>query len=65
MKGEPDREVSLFTEALKLPVQERAAFLEHACAGDEGLVNKLEALLKIHERIGDFLEKPPSRRSAE
>ncbi len=65
MKGEPDREVSLFTEALKLPVQERAAFLERACAGDEGLVNKLEALLKTHERIGDFLEKPPSRRSAE
>ena len=33
----------VFTEALNVPVQERAAFLERACAGDENLRRKVEA----------------------
>ena len=37
MRGDPDRELVVFTEALKLPVQERATYLERVCAGDENL----------------------------
>jgi len=60
MKGDPGREVVVFTEALKVPVQERAAFLDRACAGDENLRHKVEALLKAHDRLGKFLEEPPN-----
>jgi len=60
MKGDTDRELVVFTEALKLPIQERAAFLERECAGDESLHRKVEALLSAHDRIGNFLEEPPT-----
>ena len=59
MKGDTDRELVVFTEALKVPVQERAAFLKRACAGDENLCHKVQALLKAHDRLGKFLEEPP------
>ena len=65
MKGDPDRELIVFTQALKLPVQERAAFLERACAGNENLRHKVEALLKAHDRVGSFLEEPPNGDSVE
>lgn len=58
MKGDPGREVVVFTEALKFSVQERAAFLERVCAGDEKLRHKVEALLRAHDRLGSFLEQP-------
>ena len=60
MKGDPSREVVVFTEALKVPVQERAAFLDRVCAGDENLRRKVEALLRAHDRVGNFLEEPPT-----
>jgi len=60
MKGDPGREVVAFTEALKVPVQTRGAFLERECAGDENLRHKVEALLKAHDRLGKFLEEPPN-----
>jgi serine/threonine-protein kinase len=59
MSDDPGRDVAIFTEALRLPRAERAAFLEQACAGDEDLRRKVLALLAAHERLGDFLEKPP------
>jgi hypothetical protein len=65
MKGDPGREVVVFTEALKVPVQERAGFLDRACAGDENLRHKVEALLKAHDRVGSFLEEPPNGDSVE
>jgi hypothetical protein len=58
MKGEPSREVVVFIEALKVSVPERAAFLKHVCAGDENLRHKVEALLRAHDRLGNFLEQP-------
>jgi len=60
MNGDPDRELVVFTEALKVPIQERAAFLEIACAGDENLRHKVEALLRAKDRLGNFLEEPPT-----
>ena len=65
MKGDPGRELVVFTEALKVPVQERAAFLERTCAGDENLRHKVETLLSAHDRLGDFLEEPPTGASVE
>jgi hypothetical protein len=60
MKGDSDREVVVFTEALRVSVEERSAFLELACAGDEDLRHKVEALLRAHDRVGGFLEEPPA-----
>jgi hypothetical protein len=60
MKDEPSRDVVVFTEALKIPLQERDSFLEHACAGDENLRQKVEALLRAHDRLERFLDEPPT-----
>src|SRR5882672_3523644 len=60
MTTNPGRVLELFTEAAQLPVEQRGAFLDHACAGDEELRHKIEALLKSNERVGGFLEEPPS-----
>jgi hypothetical protein len=59
MSEDPGRDVVIFTEALRFSAEERAAFLDRACAGDENLRRKVEALLRAHERVGDFLETPP------
>ena len=58
MTGNSAHYIELFTEALQLPPGERDAFLERACAQDEELRRKLEALLKSNERAADFLEHP-------
>ncbi len=49
-------ELELFEAALERSPQERAAFLDQACAGDENLRKRLEALLARHEQAGSFLE---------
>jgi hypothetical protein len=53
------RKIAIFTEAIKAPVKDRAAFLDNACGGDENLRRKVEVLLNAHDRVGDFLEDPP------
>jgi hypothetical protein len=60
MKDDADRELDIFTEAIRVPIQKRAAFLDIACDGDENLRGKVEALLEAHDRIGNFLEEPPT-----
>ncbi len=60
MRGDSDREIAIFTEALMVPLQERDAFLERWCNGDENLRRRVEAILKAHDRLGDFLEDPPT-----
>jgi len=60
MKSDSDREIAIFTEALKVPLQERDAFLERMCSGDEDLRRRLEAMLRAHDRLGNFLEEPPT-----
>jgi len=60
MNDEAGRELALFTEAVKVQPENRVAFLEKACDGDENLRRKVEALLKAHDRIGNFLEEPPT-----
>jgi hypothetical protein len=65
MKDDPGREVVIFTETLKVPVQARGAFLERVCAGDEKLREKVEALLRAHDQLGSFLNEPPTGALAE
>jgi len=59
MNGPAKREALIFTEALGVPVEKRAAFLERACGGDSRLRRKVEALLASHEEMADFLEESP------
>jgi eukaryotic-like serine/threonine-protein kinase len=48
----------LFDVALARPVEERAKFLERACAGDEGLRREIESLLASDEEAESFMEAP-------
>jgi hypothetical protein len=50
--------------ALDRPPQERAAFLEEACAGDEELKDETSQLLTAHDEAGDFIEQPAIERDA-
>ena len=60
MTTNPGRVLELFTQASQLPVERRADFLDQACVGDQELRRKIETLLKSNERLGGFLEEPPS-----
>src|SRR5690242_11211003 len=59
MSAPAKREAEIFTEALSVPVGERPSFLDKACGEDEPLRQKVEALLKSHDEVGDFLEEAP------
>lgn len=63
MKSDPDIEVRIFTEATKVPRQERSAVLERLCGSDTELRRKVEKLLKAHDRLGDFMEEGPTGES--
>jgi serine/threonine protein kinase/tetratricopeptide (TPR) repeat protein len=53
------KEHELFTQALECPSPEqRAAFLDQACAGDTALRARLETLLQRFDKLDTFLEKP-------
>ena len=56
MNDDVDRKIAVFTETIKVPRQDRAAFLDKACGDDEDLRRKVEALLRAYDRIGNFLE---------
>jgi WD40 repeat protein/serine/threonine protein kinase len=51
--------MAIFNEALELDSPEdRAAYLDRACKGDAALRARVEELLAVHDRAGDFLESP-------
>ena len=59
MGKEPKDIKAIFSEALeKQTAEERKAYLDEACENDAELRSKVEALLKAHEQVGDFLEIP-------
>jgi hypothetical protein len=60
MKDDSECEVAIFTEAIKVALKDRAAFVAIACRGDQSLRRKVEALLRAHDRVGNFLEEPPT-----
>lgn len=51
-------EQQIFEQTLELSPDDRAAFLDVACAGDAMLRRRLEALLKSHSEARDFLDVP-------
>jgi serine/threonine protein kinase/Tfp pilus assembly protein PilF len=48
----------LFQSAAERAPEERAAFLDEACHGDEGLCREVESLLASYERAENFIESP-------
>ncbi len=48
----------LMDAALELEVNQRSAFLEEACGGDEELRREVEKLLLAHQQAGGFLGSP-------
>ncbi len=57
MNDSPNREVEIFSEAVDLPAEERAAYLERVCGSDLNLRQRIEALLYVNDGAGDFLEQ--------
>ncbi len=59
MKPERWRQINdLFQLAVERAPEERAAFLEQACHGDEGLRREIESLIGYDERVENFIESP-------
>ena len=50
----------VFLEALEQPGDEREAFVERACSGNEQLLDQVRSLLTASQRAGSFLESPPT-----
>ena len=48
----------IFNQAVEQPANERGAFLERNCDGDEALRRRVELLLKYHDTSGDFIKSP-------
>src|SRR6202011_6301951 len=47
---------TVFEQALDLGTEERLAFLEQACNGDEELRREVESLLDAHAEAGSFID---------
>src|SRR3989442_1619997 len=62
MNGAPDADISVFTEALRFPADERDRYLSEACKGVAEFRLRVEALLQAYEQAGDFLGKPVAER---
>jgi serine/threonine protein kinase/Tol biopolymer transport system component len=60
MNAQRDDIEAIYNAALsKKSGTERSAYLDSACGGDSALRARVEALLKAHDRVGEFLEIPP------
>jgi eukaryotic-like serine/threonine-protein kinase len=51
-------EETIFEEALALPSEKRAAYLDKACENDPQLRQRVEELLRAHEQAGQFMAEP-------
>jgi serine/threonine protein kinase/Tfp pilus assembly protein PilF len=49
---------NLFHSAVERAPEERAAFLDEACRGDESLCREVKSLLASHDRTESFIESP-------
>jgi len=48
----------LFQSTIERAPEERSAFLDESCYGDEGMRREVESLLTSHERADNFIELP-------
>ena len=55
----------LFHSALERVPGQRAAFLDHACAGDEELRKEVESLIASHDKTGSFIDAPAVEAAAQ
>ena len=55
----------IYHSALELESQQRAAFLDQACDGDETLRKEVQSLIASHEGAGSFLDAPAIELAAE
>jgi eukaryotic-like serine/threonine-protein kinase len=56
--GHWQRVKELFHAALEREPDQRSAFLEGACAGDDVLRLEVESLIAAHEKPGSFADAP-------
>ena len=52
------RITDIYHATITRPREERASFIGQECHGDESLRKQVEAMVKSHERSGDFIESP-------
>ena len=59
------REEEIFEAALKLPAEQRGAYLQAACGSDPALRAQIDGLLKAHDEAGGFMAEPaaPARKT--
>jgi serine/threonine-protein kinase len=55
----------MFAAAQAQPAEERAAFLDRACGGDQELRGEVESLLRARGSADSFLEHSPAVASAD
>ncbi len=55
----------LMQAALEYAPEERAAFLNSACEGDDALLKEVSSLISLDSEAGSFLEQPALERAAE
>jgi serine/threonine protein kinase/WD40 repeat protein/tetratricopeptide (TPR) repeat protein len=55
MSATPEREARIFSTARKLPAEDRAFYLDDACAGDAPVRQRVEELLQANDAAGAFL----------
>jgi eukaryotic-like serine/threonine-protein kinase len=61
MNSTDDRAKSIFLNAAEIAApEERRAFIETQCGGDESLRGEVEELLRYQQSLGGFLETPPA-----
>jgi eukaryotic-like serine/threonine-protein kinase len=53
-----NREEAIFDAARQVPAATRGEYLRQACAGDDELRRRVEALLDAYEQAGGFLDEP-------
>src|SRR6266567_2257570 len=57
--NEPQKPVgAIFDAAMELPPERRAAYVQEACAGDDPLRQRVEALLRAHQSAETFMLSP-------
>jgi len=60
MNDGSDRDIVVFTDALRLPAAERGDYWVVLARGMKICGNGWKWLLTTHDRVGDFLSKPPT-----
>src|SRR5260370_25822777 len=57
--NEPQKPVgAIFDAAIELPPERRVAYVQEACAGDDPLRQRVEALLRAHRSAETFMDSP-------